>query len=73
MLVGVELLVVQLYGDEPNDNCDDLQIHQDPCEALLLYAGLQAQQRLHAHIQTYTHCWSGAYWGVDKEEAPGLW
>lgn len=35
MLVGVELLVVQLYGDEPNDNCDD--------------------------------------WGVDKEEAPGLW
>lgn len=25
MLVGVELLVVQLHGDEPRDSCDDLQ------------------------------------------------
>lgn len=26
MLVGVELLVVQLYGDEPKDSCEDLNL-----------------------------------------------
>ena len=58
-------------GDEPTDNyCADLQIicyqiirlysiiHQDPREALFHYSGLQAQQRLHAHIQIHTHRWS---------------
>ncbi len=26
MLVGVELLVVQLKGEEPNDSCDELHM-----------------------------------------------
>lgn len=25
MLVGVELLVVQLHGDDPHEKCEDLQ------------------------------------------------
>ena len=28
MLVGVELLVVQLHGDDPHEKCEDLQAAQ---------------------------------------------
>ncbi len=36
MLVGVELRVVQLYGDEPNDSCEDLQMQYTDLNQLAL-------------------------------------
>lgn len=64
MLVGVELLVVQLKGEEPSDSCDELHM-QDTFDIqmrlnLLVDQGLLSSTMLRA------------YRGVDKKEVPGL-
>lgn len=66
MLVGVELLVVQLNGEEPNDSCDELHMQKTLDEVMTERPDLLMGQALLRSLVL------GSYRGVDKKEFPGL-
>ncbi len=66
MLVGVELLVVQLNGEEPNDSCDELHMQKTLDEVMTERPDLLIGQALLSSLVL------GSYRGVDKKEFPGL-
>lgn len=66
MLVGVELLVVQLKGEEPNDSCDELHMQNTLDVMMTGRPDLLIDQALLGSSML------GPYRGVDKKEFPGL-